>query len=232
MRLFALVFLRLKRFLCWFLSFDSAALFLFPDFQQNFTTTSTYMLCICCTRGNKQVQEPWATLWGWVTKGGHNKQQQQQPHTSIANCLVVLAIWEDALVIVVCYTWVLAAFSLVRCSHWILFLACFKACGFLCCALAKNKGWHHPKQTKHQIFDNEFGELTWILQRGQTESKRVERKRGLSTSHVRKRNKHFVCAIKVPLLLPSPPSPSLLLHCFPLFFGDKLAIQVWTVLHN
>lgn len=149
MPLFDLVFMRLKTFLCWFLSLFRQRLL--SDFQQNFTTTSMYIYVIYMLHAGQQTS---SRAMGKVM-GGRGLPKvvttSNNKHTSIANCLVVLAIWEDALVIVVCYTWVLAAFSLVLCSHWILFLACFKACGFLWCALAKNKSWHHPKQTKHQM---------------------------------------------------------------------------------
>lgn len=107
MRLFALVFLRLKRFLCWFLSSFRQRAFCCLIFNRTLRRTSMY---VHVARGpTNKFKSHGQSYEGGVTKGGQNNNNHTTNH--IANCLVVLAIWEDALVIVVCYTWVLAAFS-------------------------------------------------------------------------------------------------------------------------
>lgn len=179
------------------------------DFQQNFTTDVD--VCTRCTRANKQVQEPWAKLWGGETKGGHNNNNN---HTTnhIANCLVVLAIWEDALVIVVCYTWVLAAFSFLLSAALIeyYFWHVLRLAAFCVVPWPKIKADIIQKQTKHQMSTMNLESSLEFCTRGR---RRRGSKRGWkgapSTSPARKRNKHFVCEIKVPLLLnPSPLSPT------------------------
>lgn len=207
MRLFALVFLRLKRFLSWFLSSFRQRAFCCLIFNRTLRRTSMY---VHVARGptNKFKSH------GQSYEGGNQRwsQQQQQPHNephrelscgfghlgrcSRNCCLLYLSLG-------------CLFFSLVRCSHWILFLACFKACGFLCCALAKNKGWHHPKaDAEHQMSTMNLESSLEFCTRGR---RRRGSKRGWKgpTSTSPARNKHFVCAIKVPLLLiPSPLSPT------------------------
>lgn len=183
--------------------------FLFPDFQQNFTTDVD--VCTRCTRANKQVQEPWAKLWGGVTKGGQNNNNHTTNH--IANCLVALAIWEDALVIVVCYTWVLAAFSFLLSAALIeyYFWHVLRLATFCVVPWPKIKADIIQKQTR----STKCRQWIWrahlnFAQRGEDGEGVREGGRGhRRLPLLAKRNKHFVCAIKVPpLLIPSPLSPT------------------------
>lgn len=172
MRFFALVFLRLKRFLSWFLSLFQQRAFCCLIFNRTLRRTSMY---VHVARGpTNKFKSHGQSYEGGNQRWSKQQQPHNEPHSELSCgfghlgrcsrncCLLYLSLG-------------CLFFSLVRCSHWILFLACFKACGFLCCALAKNKGWHHPKADEAPNVDNEFGELTWILHKGaKTECERVE----------------------------------------------------------
>lgn len=202
MRLFALVFLRLKRFLSWFLSSFRQRAFCSPIFNRTLRRTSMY---VHVARGpTNKFKSHGQSYEGGVTKGGQNNNNN---HTTnhIANCLVVLAIWEDALVIVVCYTWVLAAFSFLLSAALIeyYFWHVLRLAAFCVVPWPKIKADIIQKQTRSTKCRQ------WIWRAHLNFAQGGEDGEGVREGLLAKRNKHFLCAIKVPLLLiPSPLSPT------------------------
>lgn len=138
----------LKDFLAGFFPYFSSALFVV------WFSTELYdgRRCMYTLHAGQQTSSrAMGKVMRGVTKGGQNNNNHTTNH--IANCLVVLAIWEDALVIVVCYTWVLAAFSFLLSAALIeyYFWHVLRLAAFCVVPWPKIKADIIQKQTKHQM---------------------------------------------------------------------------------